>query len=245
MPEPDDDRSDPLGKLLRAHAASHRAPPRLAARIDARLALEVQRAPGAGAKPHEPRWWAWPAAVRVGTWRLRWAPAAAFGAGALLSWLVTIVVLSAPPAGGLADAVAARHAQALLADRPVAVASSDHHVVKPWFAGRLDFSPPVVDLSAHGAPLVGARIEAVDGRTMAVLVYRVGPHWVDVFVAPDGAARAAAAGAAGSATAWSTARGWHVARWSQGAMQAFAVSDLNATELRDFVDRLRRAVAAH
>jgi anti-sigma factor RsiW len=116
------------------------------------------------------------------------------------------------------------------------VASSDHHAVKPWFAGRLDFSPPVVDLAAEGFPLAGGRLDYLDGRTVAALVYRSGPHVINLFVWP-------AADAKVQAPVLSARQGYQLVHWAQGGMQAWAVSDLNAAELQNFAALLRERTA--
>jgi anti-sigma factor RsiW len=99
--------------------------------------------------------------------------------------------------------------------------------VKPWFVGKLDFSPPVVDLAAQGYPLVGGRVDYVAGRQVAALVYQRRQHVINLFVAPS-------ADALTGPAAQST-RGFHVRRWTRGEMSFAAVSDLNDAELDAFV----------
>jgi anti-sigma factor RsiW len=168
-------------------------------------------------------------------------PALAFAAS-----LAVLVLLVAPPFpggrdGGDAAAVAMRrevvagHVRSLLGDggHLTDVASSDHHTVKPWFAGRLDFSPPAPDLADAGFPLAGGRLDYINGRAVAALIYRRRAHVINVFVWP---VPAAAAGVAGpTAAAGAAGDGGHsVVRWAQGGMTFWAVSDLNAAELTDF-----------
>ncbi|HWA88261.1 MAG TPA: anti-sigma factor [Opitutus sp.] len=113
------------------------------------------------------------------------------------------------------------------------VASSDQHTVKPWFRGRLDFSPTVPDLAADGFPLVGGRLDRIGDKPAAVLVYQRRKHVIDVFVSPAGAAAVPA----------DTHRvGFNLLRWTQADQQYVAVSDLAASELADFA-RLFQAAA--
>jgi anti-sigma factor RsiW len=104
--------------------------------------------------------------------------------------------------------------------------------VKPWFIGKLDFSPPVTDLASIGYPLVGGRVDYLDGHPVAALVYQRRQHVINVFVAP-------AASAVSQGSAAESLRGFHVRRWSSAGMSFWAVSDLNETELGQFVTALQ------
>lgn len=144
-------------------------------------------------------------------------------------------LLRPAPRGGDAAFVAEvvdGHLRSLMADHLVDVRSTDQHTVKPWFAGRLDFSPPVVDLASIGYPLVGGRVDYVGGQPVAALVYQRRQHVINVFVAP--VATAAIGGPAAQSI-----RGFHVRRWVSGGMSLWAVSDLNEAELDQFVGALR------
>jgi anti-sigma factor RsiW len=126
----------------------------------------------------------------------------------------------------VADALVARHVNAL-ATQLFAVQSSDQHTVKPWFQGKLDFSPPVWDLSAAGFPLLGGRLDTVDGRTVAALVYQRRLHMISVMIWP-----------ADDRTAPSdarTIRGFHERHWVQDGMSIWAVSDVSDDDLMEFV----------
>lgn len=129
------------------------------------------------------------------------------------------------------DAVAA-HARALMSESPVQVASSDTHTVKPWFAGRIAFSPLVKDLAASGFPLLGGRVDHVLDRPAAVIVYGRRMHLINLFVQP-------AELAAGSASIETAHNGYNVVAWRDGGFAFLAVSDLNAVELKEFVRLVR------
>jgi anti-sigma factor RsiW len=144
-----------------------------------------------------------------------------------------------PQRPDLAEQVLASHLRSLLAGHPEDVASSDRHTVKPWFAGRIDYSPPVVDLAAEGFPLRGGRLDYVGGRPVAALVYQAGNHLVSVFVWPAGTETAAAN--TGAPTA-SSRRGFQMLRWSQAGMTWWAISDVAADRLEELVRRLRAEV---
>jgi anti-sigma factor RsiW len=196
----------------------HTPPDGLAERIGQAVRAEAVTAPTPVQQP------------RRGLWQgLAW-----FGTGAATAWGLALMLLATPmpPQDALAEAVTANHVRSLMASHLADVASSDQHTVKPWFAGKLDFSPPVIDLAAESFPLTGGRLDYLDGRTVAALVYRSGPHVINVFVWP-------AADAKAQGPVFSTRQGYQLARWAQGGMQAWAVSDLNAAELRRFASLLR------
>ena len=125
------------------------------------------------------------------------------------------------------------HRRSLLAATPVDVQSSDRHTVKPWLSARLDYAAPVFDLPDSGFALAGARIDSLDRRPVATLVYRYGNHVVDVFVRP------LAPGASGSRL--DTVRGFNVARATGTGMEWRAVADVDPAVLAPFVEQLARA----
>jgi anti-sigma factor RsiW len=128
---------------------------------------------------------------------------------------------------GLADQLVDSHIRSLQASHLIDVATSDRHVVKPWFNGRIDYAPQVVDLKAQGFPLVGGRLDVVDQRTIAVLVYRRRLHSINVFVRPQPALV--------SPRPQTIRRdSYSIVRWTAGGLEYWAVSDLALDELDQF-----------
>jgi anti-sigma factor RsiW len=161
-------------------------------------------------------------------WRTLPRQAPGFATGLALAACLALVLLPRAPHDGAGEAVAA-HIRALQPGHLTDVLSTDRHTVKPWFAGRLDFSPPVRDFADVGFPLKGGRLDYMDNRPVAALVYARGAHVIDVLVRP-GAAMAAQG----------TRNGYNFVRWSQDGMVFWAVSDLNAAELREFAGLWRQ-----
>lgn len=124
------------------------------------------------------------------------------------------------------------HVRSLQANHLTDVASTDQHTVKPWFAGKLDFSPPVVDLASAGYPLTGGRLEHLDGRPAAALVFHRRQHAINVFIWPAGATPISPRSA--------QREGYNATAWSQAGMNFLAVSEIPASELVHFVDLFRR-----
>lgn len=224
---------DELGGLIRREALRHSPPAGLAERIRAdlqRAAAEPSRAePTRSQAPATSSPWRWLQAVAL------------FGAGAATAWSLAFALLIAPQQqaerDGLTESVTEAHLRSLQGAHLADVPSTDEHTVKPWFAGKLDFSPPVVDLAAEGMPLTGGRLDYLDGRPVAALVYRAGPHVVNLFIWPQADRKTAA-------PQLLERRGYNLVRWTQDGMQAWAVSDLNAAELQAFAAQLRTRIAA-
>jgi len=133
----------------------------------------------------------------------------------------------------LAQDVVAGHVRALTGAHLFDVQSSDQHTVKPWFQGKLDFSPPVDDLAPLGFPLVGGRLDQLGGHPVAALVYQRRQHVINVFVWPASDIAAAPADAR-------AIRGFQMRHWTRNGMAFWAVSDLNDAELDQFAGALKR-----
>lgn len=137
------------------------------------------------------------------------------------------------PGDRLARATLDAHLRSLQLARLTDVASTDVHTVKPWFVGRLSYSPPVVDFAADGFPLVGGRLDVVDGRVVAALVYARRQHVVNVFVWP-------AEGTGDTAAALSSDRGYARLRWTHAGMEYWAISDVALADVEELARLLRR-----
>ncbi len=159
---------------------------------------------------------------------------AAIAAMLLLSLALAQVWLSFSAQKALTQELVGSHIRSLLVAHLADVISTDQHTVKPWFDGKLDFSPPVVNLAESGFPLTGGRLEYVAGRPAAALVYARHSHVINVFIWPD-------ANRLGSHE--SLVQGYNIITWSDNAANFAAVSDLNPPELRQFVQELRKKLA--
>jgi anti-sigma factor RsiW len=164
---------------------------------------------------------------RPTNWRM-WSSIAA--AILLVSALSIRLVQQTGSENRLEEEAISSHVRAMMTGHATDVVSTDQHTVKPWFNGRIDFSPPVTDLAAQGFPLVGGRVDYLDGHTAATLVYQRRRHVIDLFIWPK---------KAGDSSGSQPARGFNVIRWTQGGMSFVAVSDLNGTELEQFRGFLR------
>ena len=169
--------------------------------------------------------------VRASRAQARWTgPVAGWSAaGAMAAVAASLLVFQAVPprTTSLEDQLVASHVRSLLASHLIDVATSDRHVVKPWFNGKIDYAPPVVDLADRGFPLVGGRLDYADQRVVAALVYRRRAHLINLFVMP---ARA-------HPFAWSThpkPTSYSVVHWTRGGLDFWAVSDVEAAELEAF-----------
>lgn len=134
----------------------------------------------------------------------------------------------------LVQEVVDSHVRSQLADHLLDVEESNRHIVKPWFQGKLDFAPVVTDLSAEGFVLAGGRLDYLNGRPVAALVYRRRQHVVNLLVWP------APAGEKDTEIQSETTQGYHLVHWCQQGMVHWAVSDLNPEEIAEFARLIRR-----
>ena len=166
-----------------------------------------------------------------------WRPlalAASLGVVALGSWSLALQHAAGEM---LADDVLASHIRSLMPGHLTDVLSSDQHTVKPWFNGRLDFSPPVHDFAEQGYPLLGGRLDYVDRRSVAVLTYGRRQHLINVFLWPA---------THGRSDAYKTRdrQGYHLLHWTTTDYDYWVVSDLGLTELHDFTHSVQQADSA-
>jgi anti-sigma factor RsiW len=163
-----------------------------------------------------------------------WRPAyvaASLAFTAIISWSAVRLLSIRSENDLLAREVIASHVRSLMADHLADVMSSDRHTVKPWFNGKLDFSPPVQDLAEEGFPLVGGRLDYLNNRPVAALVYQRRQHYINLFIWPS---------TGGSdASSELSAQGYNVVHWNTGEMTCWAVSDLNKRELEEFSGLMR------
>jgi len=145
--------------------------------------------------------------------------------------------VSRATATALADQVLASHVRSLMPGHLTDVLSSDQHTVKPWFNGKIDYSPPVLDFAGQGFPLIGGRLDYVGGRPVAALVYGRRQHIINVFLWPVSAGSRAGEGG-GSASR--SRQGYHELHWTSGDYTYWVASDLGLPELQQFADLVRR-----
>jgi anti-sigma factor RsiW len=135
----------------------------------------------------------------------------------------------------LLSEIVSAHLRSLQAGHLTDVISTDQHTVKPWFNGRLDVSPPVIDLTAQGFTLIGGRLDYVDARTIGAVVYRRRQHIINLFVAQT-------ADAEHQTARMEAMQGFNVRRWSEQGMKFWAVSDIAPDELTEFGEKFEAAL---
>lgn len=225
-----------VSRLVREFGTRHRAPESLRAGLRAHLALTeaLRPAPAVApqAAPGRGRPGRWGAGGRAVAWR---HGLAGFALGVLLMAMAPQMTVRLGLDQPDAAEVVGNHVHALQIGPVAEVLSSDRHTVKPWFQGRLDYAPPVLDLEGDGFPLLGGRIERLRGHTVATLAYARRRHVIDLYVWPASAR---------SVQVRTTHRGYHVLHWSDTAMQYWAVSDLDPRELEQFTRLWRERAAA-
>jgi anti-sigma factor RsiW len=218
-----------LAEKLRDGSLYERAPAHLRAQVLAKLKEETDRQ-----RPIKASW-------RGRMAGLPFLPF--FGGGAAgiclcsLAFVAFFFTQAPSQSGNLGQEIVASHVRALMSSRDIDVISTDQHTVKPWFNGRIDYAPPVVDPRAQGFPLVGGRLDYVDHRPVAVLVYRYLKHPIDLYVFPDTGKEAAKP----APVTTQTNDGYSLVEWRQGGMVYWAISDASATYIKQFANVIRSA----
>jgi mycothiol system anti-sigma-R factor len=166
----------------------------------------------------------------------------ALAAAIILGALITAVFLPrmrAPNADQfLATQLIASHVRSLMANHLTDVPSSDQHTVKPWLDAKLDFAAPVPDLSSQGFPLIGGRLDYLDNRSVAALVYQKRKHFINLFIWPTTPTDS-------TGQTMVEREGYHLVHWSDGDFTYWAVSDVNINDLQSFKQLFEQQTARH
>jgi len=161
----------------------------------------------------------------------RWLTVGASLAFMLLIGLVVwrVVLIRVNPSVDLAQEIVSNHVRSLMpgGSHLTDVLSSDQHTVKPWFDGKVDFAPPVKDFASQDFRLYGGRLEYLNNRTVATLIYQRRLHYINLYIWP-----AEQAGATGEVT--TQRQGYNLIHWTSSGMSYWAISDLNSVELHEF-----------
>lgn len=211
-----------VSQLLEDVLVRYPAPDVLKARIHSALALEAAKMPA-------------PSATAGLHWNRSWLIAAGVAIAAASSGLTATYLQTHQVTRALESAVLTSHVRSLMPGHLVDVASTDQHNVKPWFNGRAALSPPVPRLDSADFRLIGGRLDYVDGRPAAVVVYGRRQHVLNVYVWPHPGT--------GTGVSRLTSQGFNLVTWSDNDMEFWVVSDLNAAELADFVQAYRKSEA--
>src|SRR5437870_6453078 len=220
----------------------YKAPSELRERIQSSLREEMAERPTHSvARDVQPLFSGRQPQPRTIPWETSWnwlALAAAVIFAAIIAWNL-VPRLQRPGADQfLATQLIASHVRSLMANHITDVASSDQHTVKPWLDAKLDFAPPVVDLSGEGFPLVGGRLDYLDKRPVATLVYQRRKHFINLFVWP-------AASDSAKTTKAITHQGYQLLHWTDPDFNYWAVSDVNANDLQAFKQQFEVQTSHH
>jgi anti-sigma factor RsiW len=209
----------------------YKAPANLTERIQSSLREEIAKEPMRNVVEDLPSQFPWvqrgTRTVSSGTPWSWLALAAAIIFGAIIAFNLIPRLQRPDDDQFLATQLIASHARSLMANHLTDVVSSDQHTVKPWLDAKLDFAPPVVDLSAEEFPLIGGRLDYLDNRPVAALVYQRRKHFINLFVWP-------AASDATRAPKTITRQGYQLLHWADSDFNYWAVSDVNANDLQTF-----------
>jgi anti-sigma factor (TIGR02949 family) len=155
------------------------------------------------------------------------------GAGLAMAACLAFFMVARPDSEYMLEQqLIAGHIRSLQDNHLTDVVSTDQHTVKPWFNGRLDISPPVIDLTASGFPLVGGRLDYVDHHAAAAVVYRYNAHVINLFVWPSDRPKI-------DVESIAARQGYNMRRWRDGDLQFWAVSDVNPAKLAEFENLYR------
>src|SRR6266496_5438138 len=231
-----------LSHAISRGAPYYKAPTGLRERIQSSLREEIAEQPARtvapDARPQSATKQPEPRSIFFGTsWN--WLPlAAAIVFAAIIAWNLLPGLQRSDAEQFLATQVIASHVRSLMANHLSDVASSDQHTVKPWLDAKLDFAPPVVDLTNAGFPLVGGRLDYLDNRPVAALVYQRRKHFINLFVWPGetGAARPTMA---------MSHQGYQLLHWADPDFNYWAVSDVNANDLQTFKQQFEAQTSHH
>jgi anti-sigma factor RsiW len=200
-----------LKKSLKQDALYFTAPTELRRAIKAELRSQVET---------KSRW---------NFWNWNWLTTATTSVATVCLVLVLTLSLTRPSAEQrLTQEIVSSNIRSLMADHMLDVVSTDQHTVKPWFNGKLDFSPPVKDLVAQEFPLIGGRLDYIGGRSVAALVFHRNKHVINLFIWPVNEKDS-------KPTASASIQGYNVIHWINAGMTFWTVSDLNEKELMEFV----------
>ncbi len=209
-----------LKKAIATGAPYYKAPASLRQSIIAAASLQT-----AAEKPAKPptRHWQWNTLTA----------SLAMAACVLLGFFAALQLRQHSSAGQLIGELTSSHIRSLLADHLIDVVSTDQHTVKPWFDGKLDFAPPVNDLADRGYPLAGGRLDYIEGRTVAVLIYKKQKHFINLYIWPDSGSQ--------NMIYLGSDNGYNLVSWNYSGMAFWAVSDVNQKDLQDFFGAFRGA----
>ncbi len=167
----------------------------------------------------------------------RWLPIGALAFLLLMAFVVWRAVPGLRPSSDeiVAQEIVSNHVRSLqLESHRADVISSDQHTVKPWFDGKLDFAPPVKDFSSQGFPLIGGRLEYLNNRAVAALIYQRQKHYINLYIWP-----AEQSNATGELA--TKRQGYNLVHWTNSGMTYWAISDLNGVELHEFARLVQEA----
>ena len=209
-----------LRLLVQGRAQYFVAPEILKKRIERRIDTGVSERTGGASNLPNNRWLAAAAVVILAL------------SGVLL-WMIVSARSQSRTANLLAQEIVSSHIRSMMLDHLVDVPSSDQHTVKPWFNGKLDFAPEVKDFADQGFPLAGGRLDYIDNRTVAALVYQRRKHFINLFIWSS-------PGATDQPAQQFSVQGYNLIHWNKAGASYWAVSDVNSTDLSEFAHLVSR-----